>query len=131
MIAVLDTSAAVEILLHRPRSERLAGVIANADWVLVPDLYTAELTNVFWKYHRFNGLPRDTCERLTAHGLALPDTYVDARELQREAFAMACVCGRPVYDMLFLVLARRHAAVLLTMDVQLRTIATEHDVVAE
>lgn len=128
MIVVVDVSAAAEILLHKPESTRLAEAVADAEWVLAPDIYTAELCNVFWKHHQFRSLSRGACEQAIAQGLAMPDAFADARELQREAFTMACVCRRPVYDMLYLVLARRHSARLLTMDKQLRTLAVKHDV---
>lgn len=128
MIAVLDVSAAVEILLHRPEADRLGRCVAEAEWVLVPALYTSELCNVFWKHHEFHSLSRETCERAITQGLALPDTFCDDRDLQREAFAMACLCRRPVYDMMYLVLARRHSAHLLTLDGALKTLSAKHDV---
>lgn len=128
MIVVLDTSAAVEVLLHRPEADRLASGIAAAEWVLAPALYTSELCNVFWKYHQFQSLSRETCLRAIAQGLTLPDTLSDDRELQREAFTMACLCRQPVYDMLYLVLARRHSACLLTLDQTLKALAEQHDV---
>jgi len=128
MILVLDTSAAVEVLLQRPEAARLSQEIGHAEWVLVPSLYTSEICNVFWKYHQFQSLSRDSCERAISQGLLLPDTFSDDRELQREAFTMACLCRRPVYDMLYLVLARRHYAYLLTLDKALKTLAAKHDV---
>ena len=128
MIAVLDASAAAGILLHRPEAGRLGQRVAEADWVVVPSLFTAELCNVFWKYHELHSLSRETCERAIAEGLAIPDAFSDDRELNREAFAMACLCRRPVYDMLYLVLARRHSAHLLTMDRSLKALASKHDV---
>lgn len=81
-----------------------------------------------WKSHQFHSLSRDFCERAISQGLLLPDTFSDDRELQREAFAMACLCRRPVYDMLYLVLARRHSAYLLTLDKTLTALAQKHDV---
>lgn len=129
MIVVLDTSAAVEVLLHRPESARLGRLIGEAERVLAPALFTSELCNVFWKYHEYHSLSREACERAIVQGLALPDTYSDDRDLHREAFAMACLCRRPVYDMLYLVLARRHAAALLTQDKALKALAAKHDVV--
>lgn len=130
-MAVLDVSAVVEILLHRPQSDRLSRCVVEAEWILAPALYTAELCNVFWKYHQFESLPRQTCEQAVSQGLALPDSFSDDGELQREAFAMACLCGRPVYDMFYLVLARRHSAYLLTMDDALKALAAEHDVLVD
>lgn len=128
MIVVLDTSAAVEVLLQRPEADRLSQKIGDAEWVLVPSLYTAEICNVFWKYHQFESLSRESCERAISQSLLLPDTFSDDRELQREAFSMACLCQRPVYDMLYLVLARRHSAYLLTLDKELKALAKKHDV---
>ena len=81
MIVILDTSAAVEILLQRPEAGRLGRDVGDAEWVLVPALYTSELCNVFWKYHQFQALSRDTCERAISQGLALPDTFSDDFEL--------------------------------------------------
>ena len=129
MIVVLDVSAATELLLQRDEADRLCQMVEEAEWVLAPALYTAELCNVFWKYHEFHSLSRAACERAISQGLALPDTFSDDRELHREAFAMACLCRRPVYDMLYLVLARRQSATLLTMDSGLKAMAAKHDVV--
>lgn len=131
MIAVLDTSAAVEVLLQRKRAEALSALITGAEWVLAPTLYVAELTNAFWKYYRFSSLSQETCERAMAHGLSLPDTFAQDVDLQREAFAMACLCNAPAYDMFYLVLARRHAASLLTIDSSLAELARKHDVRVE
>ena len=128
MIAVLDTCAAVEILLQRRKAEALSGLLAEAEWVLAPTLYVAELTNVFWKYHRYNSLPQETCETALAHGLELPDTLARDIELQREAFAMACLCDAPAYDMFYIVLTRRHAATLLTTDAALADLARKHGI---
>lgn len=55
MMAVLDTSAAVAVLLKRPMGDDIAKAIGDAEWVLVPAVYTSELCNVFWKYHHCPG----------------------------------------------------------------------------
>lgn len=131
MTIVLDTSAAVEVVLQRPRSEPLVRVLADADLVLVPGLYAAEIANVFWKYYRVSSLSSEDCKRGLERGMSLPDVFADDRELYREAFAMACLCRASVYDMLYLVLARRNAATLLSLDVTLREVAAKHDVSVE
>jgi|SaaInlV_200m_DNA_2_1039689.scaffolds.fasta_scaffold130013_1 predicted nucleic acid-binding protein len=128
MIAVLDASAATELLIKGPNATLIGDAVVRAEWVLVPGLYVAELTNVFWKYHQFAKLPYTECEQAIATGLELPDTFSDDRDLHREAFAMACRCTHSVYDMLYLVLARRHAAQLITMDKKLKQLANKHDV---
>jgi len=53
----------------------------------------------------------------------LPDEFATEIDLYREAFNMACMFNHPVYDMLYLVLARRHSAILLTQDKKLSIVA--------
>jgi predicted nucleic acid-binding protein len=45
------------------------------------------------------------------------------RHLQAEALALACHLGHPVYDCLYLSLARREAATLITTDRRLQQLA--------
>ena len=47
------------------------------------------------------------------------------RSLQAEALALACHLGHPVYDCLYLVLARREVALLLTADQKLLQLAAQ------
>jgi predicted nucleic acid-binding protein len=49
-------------------------------------------------------------------------------DLYREAFNMACKLNHPVYDMLYLILARRNSAVLLTMDKKVKGAALKSGV---
>ncbi|MES9857743.1 MAG: type II toxin-antitoxin system VapC family toxin [Sedimenticola sp.] len=119
MIAVLDASAAVELVLQRESAARFSELIASADLVIAPTLLITEATNVFWKYQKFADYPYDDCERAIDHIVSLPDEYVDEIELYREAFSLGCMLNQPVYDMIYLVLARRNSASLLTMDKKL------------
>lgn len=128
MRVVLDTSAAVELLLQRKNAKALAQNLAEAEWVQVPTLFTTELVNVFWKYHQFQKLPAETCEKLISQGLALPDHFADERDLWTESFDLACQTAHPVYDIVYLVLARRHSAHLLTEDKKLKRLAEKSGV---
>jgi len=58
----------------------------------------------------------------------LVEELFNEEEFCREAFAMACLMKHPVYDMLYLVLARRHDALLMTLDEKLRHAARRHSV---
>ena len=125
MIVILDTSAAVEIVLHRDSAKRLAEVVREADWVVAPTLFIAEVSNVFWKYQKFVDYPYPDCERDIEQAIALPDEYVNEIELYREAFKLGCTLDHPIYDMLYVVLARRNSARLLTMDKKLQIAANK------
>lgn len=123
MIVVLDTSAAVEIVLQRDSAQSLAKIVSRADWVIAPTLFIAEVNNVFWKYQKFADYPYSDCERDIEQAIALPDEYINEIELYREAFKLGCTLDHPIYDMLYMVLARRNSAKLLTMDKKLITVA--------
>jgi len=128
MIIVLDASAAVEVVLKRKRASVLGHHLLDADWVISPTLYVSELSNVFWKYHQFHNLPIEECEKGLAHALSLPDEFSDDRDLCLEAFSLSCITQKPVYDMLYLVLARRHNGYLLSMDRSLSQVAKKQSI---
>ena len=124
MIAVLDSSAALEVVLKRPGAKPITEHLLNADWVISPTLFVSEVANAFWKYHRLAHLPLDLCEKCMDRAIALPDDFTNETDLYREAFAMACSTNHPVYNCMYLVLTRRNNGVLLTMDRKLRNLAT-------
>jgi predicted nucleic acid-binding protein len=128
VIIVLDTSAGAEIVLKRGHALALGEHIAEAEWVVAPTLYIPEITNEFWKYFRFSNMPVEECEKAIELAVALPDDYVHEETLYKEAFALACTTGRPVYDVYYLVLARRNNAYLLTMDASLQKSAKENSI---
>ncbi len=130
MTIVLDTCAAVEVVLGRAQSTELSELLAQAEWVVAPDLYISEVSNVFWKYHRFENLPFQDAEEKLEQSINLVDDFVSTRDFYKEAFMFSCLVGRPVYDSMFLVLARRLSARLLTVDQKLRKIAQDHSITA-
>jgi len=119
MIAVIDASAAAEIILERQSSIELVDLLNDAEWVIAPSVYIAEMSNVFWKYQSFTNLSQADCETHLDNAIDLPDDLVNDKELYREAFKLGCTLDHSIYDMLYLVLARRHNATLLTMDKKL------------
>lgn len=128
MIAVIDASAAVEVILQRDSSETLMTLLAEAEWVIAPTVYVAEMSNVFWKYQNFTDLSQEDCENHLDASIALPDDLINDKELYREAFKLGCTLDHSIYDMLYLVLARRHNATLLTMDKKLLCNAQQSNV---
>ncbi|MBT4484724.1 MAG: type II toxin-antitoxin system VapC family toxin [Candidatus Latescibacteria bacterium] len=131
MILVLDTSAAIEVVLQRNDAKQIGEKISEADWVISPDVYIAEITNVFWKYYQFGDLSLEICESAIDDSLAIVDDIVSSREFYKEAFALSCMTGHPVYDAMFLVLARRNNATLLTKDKKLIKLAKKSSIRVE
>ena len=119
MIADLDASAAVEVVLKRESATLFSHFLAEADLVIAPTLLIAEATNVFWKYQQFSDYPYDECEKSIDYIVSLPDEYVNELDLYRESFKLGCMLDHSAYDMIYLVLARRNNATLLTIDQRL------------
>jgi predicted nucleic acid-binding protein len=113
---VLDASAAIGIATGRATANPLRLALPEADEVLAPGLFVAEVTNTIWKYHEFSDLTLGAGDSLLEDAIGLVDTLVSCRELYRAASALSRAAHRPGYDMFYLALARREGAQLLTLD---------------
>lgn len=122
MIAVLDASAAIELLLSRSGANELSELISKAELVLAPDLYVAEVSKALCKHASSSG-DFGSYQELLDDAVALPDDFVDSASLYREAFALSVKHQHPVYDVLYLVVARRNSATMLTVYRRLRFLA--------
>ena len=128
MIVVLDASAAVEVVLQKKAATKLSRYLDKADWVITPTLFISEIANVFWKYQRMTDLPIESCDRYIDQALGLPDDFLNEIDLYREAFKLACTADHPVYDMMYLIAARRNNGTLLTLDKKLKRAAKKFSV---
>jgi predicted nucleic acid-binding protein len=125
---VLDASAALCIALNKQETSEYVTLIESTDWVIAPDIFIPEVTNALWKYHQFEDLPIHLCELALDTSIHLIDDVVESKALYNESFAMACQVGQPVYDVLYLITARRHNGVLITADKRLSKIAQKHSI---
>lgn len=128
MTIILDVSAAIEILLDKEKKETFDHIYQTASWVIAPDLYVAEMSNVFWKYYRAKMLSHDECMQYAEDGITMIDDFIDARQLWQEALGEGIKNNHSVYDMLYVVLARRHDATLITNDGALSAICKKLNV---
>ncbi|MBI9055952.1 MAG: type II toxin-antitoxin system VapC family toxin [Bacteroidales bacterium] len=120
MIIVLDTSAAVEILLKKEDSEKYRSKIAEADAVIAPELYISEITNVAWKYNKLAGFSHEESYELAQDGINIIDQFINSNDLWKEALREAMNNNHPVYDCLYIICARRNDGILLTKDKKLK-----------
>ena len=122
---VLDASAAIRVIIGDPVASQWRDQLKKAPLVLAPELMLSEVANTLWKLQRggnLNGLDPQT---LLADARDLVDQIEPDRHLQVEALALACHLDHPVYDCLYLALARREAAQLLTADQRLEKLASK------
>lgn len=96
--------------------------------VLAPSLLYAEAGNAFWKYHKAGLMDKARALEGTAATLDLVDEFVPMSELYEEALAESMRLHQPIYDMFYLVLARRNGAVLYTTDKWLNALCEQEGV---
>ncbi len=128
MNVVIDASAAVGIVLAVPGSEIFSNPLEQASLVIAPDLFVSEVCNALWKYRKADLLPMARCQQSLEQVMKLPDRIESSSALSLEAFALSCHHLHPVYDALYLVLARRNNAVLLTLDRRLAALAEKLEI---
>jgi len=116
MTVSIDVCGAMEILLQKEKSEMFSKVLEEATFVVTSDLYVSELTNTLWKYHKAKALSKDACIECIHNGINFIDRFIDSRDLWREAFSEGINNNHSIYDMFYLVIARRYDATLVTND---------------
>ena len=126
MITLLDTSFAIKIVFQHTSIRLLLDCLQKADWVIAPDVFVSEVTNVFWKYHQFEDLPLPICENSLHQTIALIDDFIDAVELYQETFGFSCQIQHSVYDAMYLICARRHNGIFITVDNKLINLAKKY-----
>ena len=122
---VLDASAVIRIVEGSEQAAALSEMVLNADLVLAPELMLTEVANALWRLQRAGQLPAADLQRQFSQAAALVDHIEPDRHLQVEALSLACHLNHPVYDCLYLALARREAAALLTADQRLLSLAAQ------
>lgn len=128
MIVVLDASAGIEIGLGRDNSQKYKESIEQAAKVITSDLYKAEVTNVLWKYVKAKLLTKDVALQRLQYCLNLVDEYINITENNKESLIESIRIDHSVYDVLYLTLARRNGAILITQDKRLKEIAKEQGI---
>jgi len=116
MIIVLDVSAAIEIIFQRGKVDTFNNVYKQGTWIIAPDLFVAEITNVLWKYYKAGLITHIDCIQYVQDGIDMIDDFIDARELWKESLAEGIKNSHSIYDMYYAVLARRNDAILITND---------------
>lgn len=113
---VLDASVVVKLFFEEAHSKAAEQCVARADEPLAPDLVWAETANVIWKRQRRGDLAADAALDLMRQVLALPIVTHPSADLAPDALDLAVRLERSVYDCLYLALAVRTKAVLVSAD---------------
>ena len=128
MALVLDASAAMSIVLGKEEGLALQPFVLEDEEIYAPDLFQVEVANGFWKYVHAGKMDRSTARSYYKAAQSLVNRYVRLDTLVTEALNEAIRLDHPMYDMLYLVLARRLGATLASLDQRLLDLCKEEGV---
>ncbi len=99
--------------IHDVPARRL---LTGSEELLVPDLLFSEVGNILWKRVRAGQMVEGEAQTVLTSLGALPLSVSPSWPLVLPALAIACQTQRTVYDSLYLALAVRESAVMVTAD---------------
>jgi len=128
MIIVLDSNAAIEIVLNREKGKEFSKIIETAEKVITSEFFRIEVVNVIRKYYQEKYIKKTDCGTMLELAEGLIDEFIPIKENYQEAFNESIRLNYTSYDMLYLTLARRTGAMLMTLDRPLNAIAKKEGI---
>ena len=131
-LVVLDASAGVRSATKGKNWDLVRRVTTQAQVVYAPGWYGIEVANALWKLVAHGDLRAVEAMGRLEIALDLVGIQVEpSADLIHEALQDAVRLGHPVYDLLYVVIARRLGAALLTADRRLAAVAEKSGVEVE
>lgn len=115
-VLVVDASVAVKFVTEEPGSQAAYGVVVGPEPLIAPDWLLIEAASVMWKKVKRSNLLEIHAEENLA---SLPEFFAKlfpSVELLKDALDLSFRIRHPVYDCLYLALATREEAGLVTAD---------------
>ena len=128
MTAVLDASAAIELIRKAGKAELIETYLLHSNLIVSSELYKAECANALWKMAKAGMIKHEELSTLLEQCYKLVYSFVNIGENSTESLFEAIRLGHPVYDMLYFTLARRSGAIMLTMDQRLTKLCKENGI---
>ena len=128
MRLVVDASVAVKWLVAEDGSEAAESLIDQRFELHAPRLLASEVSNALWRKARLGEIAPGAAGVLAATVAQMPVEWTDDEGLCADATRIAVGLDRPVYDSMYLALAHRIDARLVTADIRfVKALAkTEH-----
>jgi predicted nucleic acid-binding protein len=113
---VLDCCAAVGMILDTKEGQALKSLALKNEEIISSKLLLIELGSALSKYVKADLLDIKQAEQALRDIDSLVNRFIDLSENYLEAFSESLKYDHSAYDMVYLTLARRNAATLLTLD---------------
>jgi predicted nucleic acid-binding protein len=120
MNVVVDSNVVAYLLLGTmPQAHEILRVLGRCEKIFAPDLWRSELTNVMWMAVRTKGISLDHALTCLDHGDALISDTIQVSSLWGYSLRLSVEYDHPPYDTVYVALAKREQATLLTYDKRL------------
>ena len=128
MRLVVDASVAVKWLISEDGSDDARGLAAGGEDLHAPRLMASEVANALWRKARLGEIERGDAGAMLAWVPEMPVHWDADETVCADAVRLALALDHPVYDCVYLALAHRIGAVMVTADRRLVTslAPTEH-----
>lgn len=125
---VVDASVAVKWLVEEEYSEAAEQILNGQHELHAPRLMASEVGNTLWRKARMGEIEREQAGALVAAVLEMAVQWADDEAICSDAVRLALALDRPVYDCVYLALAHRINATLITADARFANAlaGTEH-----
>ena len=120
---VVDASVAVLWWLPQPRATAAMTVLSSHTVLIAPSLIQLEVASALLRALRRSEMDRDTVARVVSYLLPSSVGFDDRHGDVDAALALAQQFGGSVHDALYVALARRLDAPLVTDDARMRSVA--------
>ena len=115
---VVDASVAVKWLVEEPDSDAAQKLVASGEDLHAPRLMASEVASALWRKARQGQIDRADAGAALAWLPDLPVRWNDDETVSADAVRLALALDHPVYDCVYLALAHRIGAVMLTADIR-------------
>ena len=118
MRLVVDASVAVKWLVEEEHSDAADRLLDGNHELFAPRLMASEVGNALWRKVRMGELERSRAGALAAAISEMAVRWTEDEEVGPDAVRLSLALDRPVYDCVYLALAHRLGATLVTADVR-------------
>ncbi len=116
MALVVDASVAVKWLLVEEDSTTVRSLIRGGEGLHAPRLLVSEVGNAIWRRSRLGHIDRASAHELVAQIPTMPIQWHRDEVVCADATRLAITYDRPVYDFMYIALAQRLGARVVTAD---------------
>ena len=118
MRLVVDASVAVKWLVEEEHSDAADRLLDGNHELFAPRLMASEVGNALWRKVRMGELERSRAGALAAAISEMAVRWTEDEEVGPDAVRLSLALNRPVYDCVYLALAHRLGATLVTADIR-------------